>query len=152
MKNLDRISGVFFLVLGLAIFAKSMTYPIGSFHAPGGGLFPLLISILLVGLAVVLAIQGFMDKNAGGAKPFFAGKDAPKRILISVAALLGFRYLLSFIGFGVSTFLFIFFQAKYLSHYSWKASLFFSAVTAVAAYYLFQFWLGIPMPQPVLRF
>jgi hypothetical protein len=41
--------------------------------------------------------------------------------------------------------------AKFLGHYDWKVSIFFSAVTAVVAYYLFQVWLKIPMPPSILR-
>jgi len=151
MKNLDLISGLFLLGLGVAILLKSLTYPIGTFRAPGGGLFPLLASILLMALAGVLTIQTFIKKEGEATKPFFLGKEAPKRILIGVAALLGFRFSLPFIGFGFSTFLFILFMAKYLGHYSWKVSLLFSALTAMAVYYLFEVWLKVPMPMPLLR-
>jgi hypothetical protein len=152
--NLDRISGIFLFLLGVAVFVKSLTYPLGSFRKPGGGLFPLIASILLMGLSVLLTVQAFTSKE--GKKtfgvPFFPEKEAPKRILFGFAALLAYRYLLPVIGFGPSTFLFIFILSKFLAKYGWKVSIFFSMVTAVAAYYLFQVWLKIPMPIPLLRF
>jgi len=153
MKNLDRISGIILFLLGLGIFLKSLTYPIGSFRSPGGGLFPLLASILLMGLSGAMTIQAFWKKNTeeSSKAPFFSTKDAPNRILFGFMALLAFRYLLPVIGFGPSTFLFILFLAKYLGHYSWKMSIFFSVLTALAAYYLFQVWLKIPMPQGILK-
>ena len=152
MNNIDRISGLFLLGLGIGVFLVSFTYPIGTLRAPGGGLFPLLASILLMALAGVITIQAFMKKQGETTKPFFSGKEALKRVLIGLVALLGFRYLLPFIGFGFSAFLFVLFLAKYLGHYNWKVSLLFSALTAVAAYYLFQVWLKVPMPTPFLRF
>ncbi len=152
MNKIDCISGLFLLVLGIGIFLASFTYPIGTLRAPGGGLFPLLASILLMALAGVITIQAFMKKQEETTQPFFSGKEALKRVLIGLVALLGFRYLLPFIGFGFSVFLFVLFLAKYLGHYNWKVSLLFSALTAVAVYYLFQVWLKIPMPTPLLRF
>lgn len=152
MGKVDRISGIVLLVFGFGIFFKSITYPIGSFHSPGGGLFPLLASIILISLSAILTVQAFMKKGGEGpAKAFFPGKETPKRIIFSFLALLGFRYLLLVIGFACSTFLFIFFLAKVLGHYGWKASILFSLLTAVIAYYLFEVWLKIPMPRSIIR-
>jgi len=153
MKKTDLISGIVLFALGLGIFLKSLTYPIGSFRSPGGGLFPLLASIILMALAGIITIQTFFRKDTEEAlkTAFFTTKGAPSRILLGFIALLGFRYLLPLIGFGPSTFLFILFLAKYLGHYSWKMSIFFSVLTALVAYYLFQVWLKIPMPQGILR-
>ncbi len=153
MKNIDRISGIILLALGLAVCIKSLTYPIGSFRIPGGGLFPLLASILLIGLAGFMVAQAFLKKDTGEAwrRPFFPGKEAPKRIFFAFMALVAFRYLFPLIGFAPSTLVFVFLLVKFLGHHSWKVSLFFSGLTALVAYYLFQVWLRIPMPQTFLR-
>jgi hypothetical protein len=154
MKNLDRISGIILLVVGTAVFLKSLTYPIGSFRTPGGGLFPLIASILLIGLSTLLALQAFLAK--GGKEvaptPFFPEKGAPRRILLGFAGLVGYRYLLPVVGFAPSTGIFMLFLIKFLGGYGWKVSIFSALVTAGIAYYLFQVWLKIPMPLPILRF
>lgn len=154
MMELDRISGIFLFLLGLAVFLKCLTYPIGSFRSPGGGLFPLLASIILLILAGIMTVQAFLKKDLGESSPapFFSSKGAPQRILAGFIALLGFWYLLPVIGFGPSTFVFILFLSRFLGNYSWKVSLFFSVITAILAYYLFQVWLKIPMPIPMIRF
>jgi hypothetical protein len=56
------------------------------------------------------------------------------------------------IGFAPSTGVFIFFLSRFLGKYGWVVSIIFAALTAVAAYYLFQVWLKIPMPRPVFGF
>ena len=154
MLKLDRISGIFLFILGIAVFLKSLSYPLGNFRRPGGGLFPLIASILLMGLSVALALQAFLSPEGKKASPtpFFPERDAPKRIILGFVALLVYRYLLPFIGFGPSTFVFIFILSKFLGKYGWKVSSFFSLVTAAASFYLFQVWLKIPMPIPLLRF
>jgi hypothetical protein len=150
MKNLDRISGIILFLFGLGICLKSLTYPIGSFKAPAGGLFPLLASIILMGLSAVMTIQAFLVKEEEVKVKFFPAKEAPERIFLGFVSLVGFRYLLPVIGFGPSSFVFLFFLAKFLGSYSWKASVFFSVVTAVSIYYLFQVFLKIPMPRSLL--
>jgi len=152
--RVDRISGIFLFILGGVVFLKSLTYPLGNFRRPGGGLFPLIASILLMSLSAALAMQAFLSQEGKNAPPtvFFQEKDGPKRIILGFVALLAYRYLLPVIGFGPSTCAFMFILTKFLGKYGWKVSTFFSVVAAAASYYLFQVWLKIPMPVPGLRF
>ena len=143
------MSGIVLFLFGLGIFLKSLTYPIGSIRSPGGGLFPLLGSITLVGLTAVMTIQAFLGKK-GEKENFFPAKEAPKRIFLGLLSLVGFRYLLPVVGFGPSTFIFILLLARFLGHYSWKVSLVFSALTTVTSYLLFQVFLKVPMPRSLL--
>jgi hypothetical protein len=84
--------------------------------------------------------------------PFFSEREAPRRIILGFAGLLGYRYLLPVIGFAPSTAVFILFLSRFLGKYSWVMSIGFAVLTALAAYYLFQVWLKIPMPRPVFGF
>jgi hypothetical protein len=154
MKNLDLISGIILLVAGVAVLMQSLSYPIGTFRTPGAGLFPLIASILLLGLSAALTLQAILPKKgrAIAPAPFFPEKGAFRRILLGLTGMIGYRYLLPVIGFGPSTGIFMLFLTKFLGGYGWKISLFYSAVSAVAFYYLFQVWLQIPMPLPLLRF
>lgn len=154
MKHLDLISGVVLLVVGTAVFLKSLSYPIGTLRTPGAGLFPLIASILLLGLSAILTLQAFLSRKGKGLEPtpFFPEQGAPRRILLGFASLVGYRYLLPVVGFAPSTGIFILFLIKFLGGYGWKASIFSAVVTAIVAYYLFQVWLKIPMPLPILRF
>jgi hypothetical protein len=154
MLKLDRIAGIFLLLVGLAVFLKCLTYPIGSFRSPGGGLFPLLASIVLIILAGIITVKAFLSKNLEetAPAPFISGKMAFLRVLAGLISLLGFIYLLPIIGFGPSTFVFILFLSRFLGKYSYKMSLFFSLASAISAYYLFQVWLKIPMPVGMIKF
>jgi len=149
MRNLDLISGIVLFLFGLGIFLKTLTYPIGSVRSPGGGFFPLLGSIALMGLAAVMVLQALLGEKEAKGK-FFPTKEAPKRIFLGLLSLVGFRYLLPVIGFGPSTFIFIFFLGRVLGEYGWKMSLLFSVVTALVCYYLFQVFLKVPMPRSLL--
>ncbi|MBI5581137.1 MAG: tripartite tricarboxylate transporter TctB family protein [Deltaproteobacteria bacterium] len=152
MKS-DRISGIIIFAIGLAVCVASLSYPIGTLQKPGGGFFPLLASILLLGLSAVFILQSFTVKRGENASvvSFFPGNEASKRILCGFAALLGYRYLIPVIGFAPATAVFILFLGKFMERYSWKKSIFFSVATAISAYYLFQVVLKIAMPIPMLK-
>ncbi len=153
--KMDRICGIFFTILGVVVvFAVARSYPIGTLQKPGGGFFPLIGSVMLLGLSLVLTVQSFVkkDRTEGDDAPFFPAREAPRRILFVFAALLVYRYLLPVIGFAPVTGFFILFLAKFLGHFAWKTSIVFGLMTAVVSYYLFQVVLKVPMPVPLVHF
>jgi len=113
----DRISGILLFGLGLAVGLKALTYPLGDIRRPGGGFFPLIASIFLMGFSALLTVLAFRAKAEKKEAPFFPGKESPRRILMGFGALLGFRYLLPLIGFAPSAAAFIFFSAG-----SWEST------------------------------
>jgi len=154
MRYLDSVSGAILFFFGLVICLTSLRYPLGSFHSPGAGFFPLLASLLLMSLSAVLGIYPFLKKRElrGRKVSFFSGKEAPRRILLAFVALVAYRYLLPILGFGPATFVFFSLVVKRLGHYSWRASLLFSLLAALGAYFLFQVWLKVQMPVGMFKF
>lgn len=59
MFNRDKLSSVFFFLTGLGFAIYSLTYKLGSFNNMGPGLFPLVISFILMGLGVGIFIRSF---------------------------------------------------------------------------------------------
>ncbi len=148
MRYLDSLSGAILFLFGFVICLTSRTYSLGSLHAPGAGLFPLLASILLMIFSAFVVMHAFLKKNgsADSKAPFFPTKETPRRILLAFVSLIAYRYLLSPVGFAPSTFVFFLLLIRFLGHYSWKVSLVFSFLAALGAYYLFQVWLKVQMP------
>ena len=151
MKKSDIICGVVLFIFGLYICLKSLQYPLGTTSLPGAGLFPLIAAILLIILSSCIVISSFLqrDEQILSKVPFFPAKETPKRILYGFVSLVGFRYLVPILGFGPTTFIFIFFLGKVLARYGVKANLLFSACAAIASYYLFQILLKIPLPTGI---
>jgi putative tricarboxylic transport membrane protein len=152
--KVDRICGIILSIVGAGVLLSSLSYPIGTLQKPGGGFFPLIASVMLLGLSALLTFQSFTNKDGEKSVdlPFFPGREAAKRILFVFAALLGYRYIFPVIGFALVTGIFIFFLARFLGYFSWKTSIFFAVATAVVSYYLFQVVLKVPMPTPLIGF
>jgi hypothetical protein len=148
----DRISGIVFSLIGAAVLVASLNYPVGTLQKPGGGFFPLLAAALLLVLSVVFTFESFTrHTDTRHAPPFFPAHETPRRILLGLAALVAYRYLIPVVGFAPSTALFIFALSRFLENASWIRSLVFAVATGAASYYLFQAVLKIQMPVPMLR-
>lgn len=151
MQKFDRLSGFVLFSFGLLVGMKSLTYPLGTLRSPGAGLLPLSASILIMFISGLLVILTFIRKseNEKTKGSFFTAKEAPQRVLLGFFSLVGFRYLFPFLGFAPSAFLFVFFLARCLGHYSWRAAFSLSALTALLSYCLFQVWLNVQMPKGI---
>lgn len=148
MKRYDRIAGIILFSFGLIISIQSFSYPLGSLSLPGARLFPLLASISLMALSMAIVLNTYFksDRKNGSIVSFFPAKEAPKRLGFAIFSLLAFRYLLPVVGFGPTTFLFIFFLGRYLAHYNLKICILLSLTTAFLSYFLFQVLLSITLP------
>lgn len=59
----DLIAGLILLAIGLAVFAGSFSYEIGSLARMGPGFFPMLLGILLCLLALSLVVQSLTNSR-----------------------------------------------------------------------------------------
>lgn len=154
MKDRDFAAGIILFLIGLGACLKSLTYPIGSVSSPGAGIFPILSSIVLMGLSGALIMPSLLKKKNGEnpQRSFFNEKVGLRQVLSGILALVIFRYLLPVFGFALSTVVLIFYLTKLLGDYSWKFSFFFSLITAFLAFLLFEIGLKIPMPKGMIGF
>ncbi len=53
----DLITAILFIVIGVGAFVVALSYPIGTMHRMGAGMFPLLISGLIISVGIALALQ-----------------------------------------------------------------------------------------------
>lgn len=150
MKDLDRVSGVILFLFGLFIFFGSFRYRIGSITNPGAGLFPLILSILLIILSGVTIVnsylQSFRRNEEVSISPFFPQKVTPRRIFLALISMFAIRYLLPILGFMPSTFLFVLILVKSLGGYNWRSSFLVSALSALVSHFVFVMWLKLIFP------
>lgn len=57
MNNLNLIRGIFLIAIALVFGTTSLTYHIGQFNRSGPGLFPLLVSCMLLAIGVVTVVR-----------------------------------------------------------------------------------------------
>jgi len=63
MNDRNLVRGLFLIAIALAFGLQSLRYPIGSFSHAGAGLFPLMVSSLLLLIGLITAVRSrFMER------------------------------------------------------------------------------------------
>lgn len=150
MITLNRDSGacLFFLAMGLGLCVWSFQYGLGTSAAPGTGFMG-----FCAGASVcLLSIIGFFaSRNKGKGEGTFFGPLWTDSLLI-VVLLLGFVFLLDFLGFMPCTFLFIFILLSRRRRYPWTVVTLLSLGPAVVMYIVFEWWLQAHLPKGLLSY
>lgn len=124
-RNLAR--GLFLVAISLAFGLTALKYPIGDFGRAGPGMFPALVSsmLLLIGIATVIRSR-FVDK---------VHLDLNfKNIGIILGSLCGFAVVTLFVNMTAAIVFMVFIATLAGSNYSWKRNLKIAAGLVVMAF------------------
>ena len=140
-----RIGGLAPLSLGVVCLFYSYSISLGRITNPGPGLWPFIVSAVIVVASCVLL---FTERSGEDYEPF-TGKT---RLVVAGAVSAGvFIYLFQWFGFIVPGFLTLVFWLRFLGNESWGLTLSIAALVTAAFYLLFATLLGIPLPESVLQ-
>lgn len=149
-KETGTVEGIVWIGIGFIICILALQFDLGSFHQPGPGFVALLtgLFIAVMGLAMILArvmSKRRPDKASGTDHTFQI--EAWPRLVYTMALLLAYVILIDPVGFILTTFLLMFglFFDHQKRNYIW--SLFFSIVTALVSYLVFEVWLRCQLPR-----
>ncbi len=133
------------LVVGVLFMASayqlSLSLPMQS--GPGPGLWPFLVSGVMVASSVVVL---FTDRSENYER--FTGRI--KVIGLGLASLVVFIVAFAFLGFILPGFLTLAFWLRYLGGESWRTTLLLSVLFTAVFYVLFVLLLGVPFPDDVV--
>jgi hypothetical protein len=147
-------AAIAWLVLGALTVALSLQYPIGTLRAPGSGLYPLMLGLMLMALAAAHAVRVRLEQPRPAVTPGAPSwrlDDATRRVLLFVGAVALCTALLQTIGYIASGFLVMLGLLRVFG-VRWGAAALIAALSAVASHVLFVRWLHIPMPAGPLGF
>lgn len=138
----------------------SLELPLGTLRMPGSGLFPLVLGLMLAGLAAGHGVQMYMAKAeqpaaapspAAGAPPWRLD-DATRRVLLFMGAVALATALLRPLGYALTSFLLMLALLQILGMRNWPVCGLIALSSAVACYVVFVRWLMIPLPAGWLGF
>ena len=154
MKFLDLISSLFWIGVGVTFSVRAIKYGAKLSGVPGAGFFPLVAGLALVFLSIITFISALREKSGGDKivpkEKLFPKRNSWKRVLIALLALFGYGIVLGYIGFLLTTFLFMIFLLRFIEPQKWLTVLAVAFSTPVACYAVFEFWLGIQLPKGFL--
>jgi putative tricarboxylic transport membrane protein len=106
------------------------------------------VGLIMVGLTLAILLAA-LRRAPGAAGTLWAGTRWRKIILV-VAALVGYAYALERLGFFLTTVLVLIFLFKAIEPQRWTVAVAGAVLTALAAYGLFSLWLGAQLPRGAL--
>ncbi|GAA0601226.1 tripartite tricarboxylate transporter TctB family protein [Kribbella sandramycini] len=127
--------------VGVAGLVGSWGLGVGRLTAPGPGLWPFAVSLLITGLAVVLGVSG---RGAADTERF---TRASRRVAGVVVGLVGFAVLLPLVGFEIPSVVLLLAWMRVLGKEAWGLSVVVSVGTVAAFYGVFVVLLEIPLPR-----
>jgi hypothetical protein len=138
MNDRTLVRGLFLVAISLAFGLQSLRYPLGSFSRAGAGLFPLMVSGLLLLIGLITVVRSRFEKR-------LALDFNPKNIAIILASLCGFAVISAYVDMIAGIAFMVFFSSLAGSSYSVMRCL---KVTAglVAMAFAFQKLLGLNLP------
>jgi putative tricarboxylic transport membrane protein len=129
------------IAIGIGGAVLAYGYGLGSFHEPGPGLWPFVVSVLIAALSAILLVvgRGLTDSEA-----FTRSSLLP---VVGVLTFVAFGLLMPVSGFEIPALLLCVIWLKFLGGESWRSTAIISVVTVAAFYLLFLYGLRIPLPH-----
>jgi len=147
----DRISAIFFLIIGgfFALYARSVD--IGTWQEPGPGFLPFWAGLTIAIMSLALLLKNL--KRKGPVRPsVFPESESWKRVLTTFLALIVYNFIFDLLGFALTTFFFVGFLVKFIFPQSWARTLIVAASAAIIARLLFINFLETQLPKGFLGF
>jgi putative tricarboxylic transport membrane protein len=150
----EKWSSLFWLGMGIFICIGSLKLSLGQFRNPGPGFLSFFAGLVITGLALVVHFQS-RKRRPGRAKeesePIWSDPKKGMKIVMTVVALLVYAVVMNYLGFLISTFLFLAFILKTIEPQRWSVTLIGSLITSAAFYVIFEIGLQSQLPKGLLQ-
>jgi len=150
----EKWSSLFWLGVGIFICIGSLRLSLGEFRNPGPGFLSFFAGLVITGLALVVHLQS-RKRRAGRTKeesePIWSDPRKGMKIVMTVVALLVYSGAMNYLGFLLSTFLFLAFILKTIEPQRWSVTLIGSLIASAAFYVIFEIGLQSQLPKGLLQ-
>lgn len=151
MRRWDQIASLVGIALGVLLVFSSLGYNLGRWNEPGPGFMPLGAGLLIIILCVAYGVQSTLVRTDDYRKREgpWPRKNLGKIIGVLIALFI-FTFLLSTLGYLLSTFVLMMFLNRVLEAERWFITLFKSALSVLITYIVFGKLLMVQFPQGFL--
>ncbi len=144
----DKWSSLVWLGTAIFICVGSLRLSLGEFHNPGPGFLSFYAGLILGALALVIHLQSRKAPSADKKdKAIWTNRQKGFKMVLTVLALLVYGVIMNYLGFLVSTFIFLAFLLKVIEPQRWSVALLGSLVASMAFYLLFELGLQSQLPK-----
>jgi putative tricarboxylic transport membrane protein len=121
---------------------------LGSFHHPGPGFLSFYAGLILGGLALVVHLQSRKAASAKKeAEPIWSSRQRGWKMVLTVVSLLFYAVGMNYLGFLISTYIFLAFLLKVIEPQRWSVALLGSLAASAVFYLVFEMGLQSQLPK-----
>ena len=144
-------SSLVWLGLAVLICIGSLRLSLGSFQNPGPGFFPFIAGLVLGTLAAVVYFQARRAAASAreSSRPLWANPGGVKKVVLTTIALMGYAISMNYLGFLISTFLFLIFLLRTIEPQRWGMVILESLLASGISYLVFEIWLKAQLPRGI---
>ena len=155
MRKYELLNSLAWMVVGSLFCVGSIILGLGEPSEPGPGFFPFLMAICLISFSFIHFVSCLrrdrrIDVTTG--KSFCPESGGMKRILFTILGLFVFTIAISYMGFALTTFLFILFILRSIGRQKWSVVFLISILITCFSYFIFKLWLKVDLPSGYLGF
>jgi putative tricarboxylic transport membrane protein len=138
------------MAIGIGVCYGGYDLELGTLHDPGSGFMFFWVGILMIGLSASIFLRAIQMKADAGGVSILGNDIRGKKILAVLAALFLYAYTFTSLGFILTTGLFLLFLFKAIEPQKWSWAVLGALISTLAAYGVFQLWLGSQLPRGLL--
>lgn len=140
MSLLNLLGGIVPLLIGIVFLISSWQLPFGQLVSPGPGLWPAILSVVLIIVSFLLLITGYKKENYKKFSP------EVKKVLYGIISIALFILLFETLGLEICCLLLLIYWIRFLGKESWKTAIMYSGTITISVYVVFVILLEIPIP------
>lgn len=144
MKKGNIITAVVCIVMAVYVILTAMTYPGAKHGVPGPGMFPIIISSLMILSSISLIITSLKMKPEENVS-IDISSEGSKRVYIVMAMLIAYFILFKYVGFIITTTVLLSVLIRWFSKKNIVFCIVISIVITMAVYLIFNKLLNVPL-------
>jgi len=150
VKKKDTLSAIFWMALGLGVCWGGYDLELGTLRDPGSGFMFFWVGVIMIGLSLSVLLGALRMKPDPKGIRYLWEEIRWKKILSVLAALVLYAYAFTFLGFILCTVPLLVFLFKAVEPQKWTWAILGAVLSTLAAYGVFQLWLGSQLPRGFL--
>jgi len=155
MRKHEIIGSLAWGALGVPFCIGSISMGLGRLNDPGPGFFPFLMSgclILFASIHFISLLKKGEKFNSAKSERFWPEREGFRRLCFTIVSLFLYIIAIHYLGFIMTTFLFMFFALRFVEPQKWVTVFFITSLTTGLSYAIFQLWLKTNLPEGFLGF
>lgn len=138
----ERLSSMLFFLVGIFALTQSVQFSMGTLEKPGPGVFPLILSVLLVVIGVLLLFAERGHEKLNWPRLIREKGTVWKIIMLSAAFVAAFEGL----GYLATSAVYLFLLFFWVCRFRAGAAVALTAIITISSWYLFGTILGLQLP------